>query len=172
MTTRKQENKTMPKQSPSFDVCLWVRSRVLVGTALLLLLVVSRPVSAQAIEESHPFTLDEWIEIDQEREPITIHRFRLIRSKGGLTSRVTGEDRYSQPLELELEFTNDSSTDWHARIELEWSDADGTTIDGIETKFELDEGEQRDIRKERRSANRYGLEHARNLSLRIALEPD
>lgn len=155
------------KRQPALVVILAITACVLGGE-----LFAPGLLRAQTVEKNLPFKLGDWISLDVERTPIILHRLRLVRSNGGIASRIARNQQYDQQVELELEFSNSSSQDWKGRVTVEWLDASGDTIEGIETKFELDDHETRSIRKERSSANRYGLEHARKLRLSIELNPD
>lgn len=145
--------------------------RLLIVASLLAFLLPSL-TSAQAFDETFDFRLDEWIEIELEEDPITIHRLRVVRSNPGVAARIARNERYDQQLELELEYSNQASRDWELDIQLEWLDEDDAVIEGIETEFELDKRRARDLKKEKSSANRYGLGQAVRLSVRLELDPD
>lgn len=145
------------------------RLALILGAAALLL---APPLVAQAYDETFDFTVDEWIELDLEEVPITIHRLRLQGSDPGIAARIARNQRYVQQLELQLEFTNDGSQDWEAEVQVEWLDQAGDVIEGIETDFDLDGRDRRKIRREKKSVNRYGLSRAVRLSIRIELDPD
>jgi hypothetical protein len=127
---------------------------------------------AQTVDQSFPFELERWYRIEHTSGPITIHRVRLTHTQGGIASRVKLDQRYQQQVTLELEFSNSGDADWKCQTEIEWTDADGLTIEGVSQRFDLADRKTLVIRKEAKAALRYGLQRARTVNIKLRLDPD
>lgn len=143
---------------------------------LALALAAALPVAAFAgtVEKSVPFALDQWIELASTDGPVTLHRVRLVR-QGGVTKSSfmrPGNNKYLADVQIQLEFTNDSTNDWEAQFAIEWVDGDGKVIDG----YEGDEGLESEQRHEQQTVTlstlKYGLDKAKKLKIRIDTNPD
>ena len=104
---------------------------------------------------------------------MTLHRFRIVRA-AGTKSRILrpGNSEYLEDVQLQLEFSNDASRDWEARLDVVWSDASGNPIDGYHDSENLDNDSRHDQQTVTLSTLRYGLERAKKLSVRIRYDPD
>jgi len=142
--------------------------------AVALFCAVTVPLSAAAVEKSVPFALDQWIELKSTEGPVTLHRIRLA-SQGGLTkSKVfrPGGSSYTTDVQIQLEFSNDSTDDWEARIRFEWLDAAGVVIDGYDGSENLDDEARYEQQTMTLSTLRYGLDKAKKLRLEITVSRD
>jgi hypothetical protein len=151
------------------------RFRSLVPFLLVSLLVaVAAPASAGEVDKTFPFTLDQWFDLGASDGPVTLHRVRIVR-EGGLTkSRIMrpGNSEYLEDVQIQLEFSNDSTRDWEARFRLEWVDDAGRTIDGYNGSENLDDDSRHDQQTITLSTLRYGIDRARKLRVRIDFDPD
>ncbi|MCG8462687.1 MAG: hypothetical protein MI919_40900 [Holophagales bacterium] len=152
-----------------FRPIYWIATLGLFGSAAL-------PALAGEVEKTFPFELGQWVSLDAQEGPVTLHRFQIAEDSGGLKkSRLLRPGRnsaYTEDLEIRLEYSNESTHDWEARIEVEWRDAEGKTIDGYSTKEDLDEGDRHEIFTAQQSTLRYGVSQAREVHLRIAFYPE
>ena len=129
---------------------------------------------AGTVEKTVPFALDQWVDLASTDGPVTLHRVRLVR-QGGVTKSSfmrPGNTRYLEDVQIQLEFTNESSHDWEARLSIEWIDADGKTIDGFDGKEGLDSDQRHDEQTMTLSTLKYGVEKAKKLKIRIDTNPD
>jgi hypothetical protein len=139
----------------------------------LLVLIAGAPLGAVEISKKVDFELGKWIELEAKDGPITIHRIRVDQATGALAKiRPGGNSEYGVTVEVQLEFSNDSTEDWEAQVIVEWSDAKGEVIDGYRGKENLDEGERRAIAKETISTLRYGLDRAKTLRIEVLPQPE
>jgi hypothetical protein len=141
--------------------------------AAALVLLATAPALAGEVEKKADFELDRWIELESTDGPVTLHRFRIVRASG-TKSRILrpGNSEYLEDVQLQLEFSNDASRDWEARFDVVWSDASGNPIDGYHDSENLDNDSRHDQQTVTLSTLRYGLEHAKRLSVRIRYDPD
>jgi len=141
--------------------------------AAALVLFATAPVFAGEVEKKADFELDRWIELESTDGPVTLHRFRIVRATG-TKSRILrpGNSEYLEDVQLQLEFSNDASRDWEARLDVVWSDASGNPIDGYHDTENLDNDSRHDQQTVTLSTLRYGLERAKKLSVRIRFDPD
>jgi hypothetical protein len=141
--------------------------------AAALALVVTVPALAGEVEKKADFELDRWIELEATDGPVTLHRFRIVRA-AGTKSRILrpGNSEYLEDVQLQVEFSNDASRDWEARLDVVWSDASGNPIDGYLDSENLDNDSRHDQQTVTLSTLRYGLERAKKLSVRIRFDPD
>ncbi len=121
-----------------------------------------------------PFALDQWIELNSNDGPVTLHRIRLAAHSGFTKSKLMrpGNSEYLRDVQIQLEFTNDASKDWEARIRLEWLDGDGKAIDGYNDDENLDNDSRHDEQTVTLSTLKYGLERAKKLKVHITYQPD
>jgi hypothetical protein len=154
------------RQLPKFSLALAV---AFAAGALL-----PAPVSAGTVEKSAPFALDQWVDLASTDGPVTLHRVRIVR-QGGVTKSSfmrPGNSKFLEDVQIQLEFTNDSSNDWEARISVEWLDGDGQTIDGYDGKEGLDSEQRHDQQTVTLSTLKYGVDKAKKLKIRIDTNPD
>ncbi|MEO8198281.1 MAG: hypothetical protein ABI689_16300 [Thermoanaerobaculia bacterium] len=129
---------------------------------------------AGTAEKTVAFKLGEWIDLASTDGPVTLHRVRLVR-EGGLTKSTfmrPGNSQYLADVQIQLEFTNDSTKDWEAKFDVEWLDAAGDTIDGYRGTEGLDSEKRHDEQTVTLSTLKYGLDKARKLKIRIDTNPD
>ena len=144
--------------------------RLALAAAILLPLATF----AGTVEKDVPFKLDQWIELASTDGPVTLHRVRLVR-QGGVTKSSfmrPGNNKYLDDVQIQLEFTNDSSNDWEARMSIEWLDGEGKTIDGYQGEEGLDSEQRHDQQTVTLSTLKYGLDRARKLKISIDTNPD
>ncbi len=124
---------------------------------------------AREVERKVPFALDRWIELKVNDGPVTLHRIRLANLRTSLKSKTIrpGNEEYLQDVRIELEYSNESSSDWEARISLIWRDEDGHVIDGYNDTEQLHDERRYEVATVTLSTLRYGLERARRLELSI-----
>lgn len=145
---------------------------------LCLALAVSALLPAASIagtaEKTVTFALDQWVELGSTDGPVTLHRLRLVR-EGGVTKSSfmrPGNSHYLADVQIQLEFTNESSNDWEAHFDIEWLDAGGKPIDGYQGKEGLDSEKRHDQQTVTLSTLKYGLDKAKKLRIRIDTNPD
>ena len=130
---------------------------------------------AGEINKSVPFVLDEWIKLEISDGPVTIHRFRIEKKKGGITKSKLmrpGNAEFLETIQIQIEYSNKSSRDWEADMDITWIDANGKTIDGYRDDEDLDDEEQYDQATVMLSTLKYGLERAKTLKIHISFEPE
>lgn len=148
-----------------------LRSKVclLVAAALVLSLT-----PAAAVEKSAAFALDQWIELKATDGPVTLHRIRLA-SQGGVTKSKLfrpGGSQYLADVQIQLEFSNEATDDWKARVRFEWLDSAGVVIDGYDGSEDLDSESRFEQQTMTLSTSRYGLDRAKKIRLEISVAPD
>lgn len=134
------------------------------------------PVSAFAgtAEKTVTLKVGEWVDLAATDGPVTLHRIRLVR-EGGLTKSTfmrPGNSQYLADVQIQLEYTNDSTNDWEAKFDVEWLDADGQAIDGYRGQEGLDSEQRHDEQTVTLSTLKYGLDKAKKLKIRIDFNPD
>lgn len=148
-----------------------VRSLCLIAAVFLLLPVAA---SAGTAEKTVAFKLGEWIDLASTDGPVTLHRIRVVR-EGGLTKSTfmrPGNSQYLADVQIQLEFTNDSTNDWEAKFDVEWLDAAGDAIDGYRGAESLDSEKRHEEQTVTLSTLKYGLDKAKKLKIRIDTNPD
>jgi hypothetical protein len=142
--------------------------------ALPLTLALAAPAVAGEVEKSVPFALDQWWDLGVTDGPVTLHRIRLVRQGRGIKSKLVRplNSEYLEDIQIQLEYTNDATKDWEARIDLEWRDAEGNAIDGYNDEETLDNESKHEEQTVTLSTLRYGLERAKKLDLRITFQAD
>jgi len=149
-----------------------MRPRVLLLAALLLF--PADTLLAGEVAKSVPFQLDQWTELQAVDGPVTLHRVRLARQAGMTKSKLfrPGQSEYLEDVQVQLEFSNDATKDWEARLKVEWLDADGAVIDGYDASENLDNEARREVQTVTLSTLRYGIARAKTLRLSITFYPD
>lgn len=129
------------------------------------------PLSADVIEKTFPFELGEWHDIEYEDGPLTIHRVRVEPIEGNFKSRVFRPGLKNDPMvrdvQIQVEYSNDSSRDVEAELEIFWLDSKGRRIDGYQGEEDMDEEERHEEMTALRSTLVYGLEVAKKLHVKI-----
>lgn len=129
---------------------------------------------AVALEKTVPFELDQWIELKATDGPVTLHRIRLA-SLGGISKSKLfrpGGSSYLTDVQVQLEFSNDATSDWDAVIRFEWIDSAGKVIDGYDGTESLDSEARFEQQTMSLSTLRYGLDRAKKLRIQITVRPD
>ena len=142
--------------------------------ALALAILLPLATFAGTVEKNVPFKLDQWIDLASTDGPVTLHRVRLVR-EGGVTKSSfmrPGNSQYLADVQIQLEFTNDSTNDWEAKFDVEWLDAAGDTIDGYKGQEGLDSEKRHEEQTVTLSTLKYGLDKAKKLKIRIDTNPD
>ncbi len=138
--------------------------------AVLIALVVPT-ASAGEIDTSFPFVLDEWIEINYEEDGLKIQRIRVETIESNFKSRVfrpgLKNDPLIQDVQIQVEYSNDTTRDVEADLEIFWVDAKGERIDGYAGEEDMDEGERNEEMTALRSTLVYGLDAAKKLEVKI-----
>ncbi|MFN7941953.1 MAG: hypothetical protein U0X73_10145 [Thermoanaerobaculia bacterium] len=150
------------------------RKAAALGFVAAMLAMGALPAHAGEASKSVAFELDKWVDLGAKEGPVTLHRIRLAR-EGGLTKSKfmrPGNSEYLQDVQIQLEFSNEASADWKAKLHVTWEDADGTTIDGYNDSEGLDSDSKYDQVKVTLSTLRYGLERAKKLKIAIEFYPD
>ena len=142
--------------------------------ALALTTLLPAATYAGTAEKTVPFALDQWVDLASTDGPLTLHRVRIVR-QGGVTKSSfmrPGNSKFLDDVQIQIEFTNDSSNDWEAHVAIEWLDAEGKTIDGFDGKESLDSEQRHDQQTITLSTLKYGVEKAKKLKIRIDTNPD
>ena len=147
--------------------------RISLGFALAALLW-ALPASAGEVSKSFTFELDKWYELASTDGPLTLHRLRLERVGSGFSklARPGGSSEYAATVELQIEYSNDSSNDWKVDVVVEWLDAQGNVIDGYRNDQNLDDGDRHELKKTSITTLRYGLDQAKKLRVELRTRPD
>ncbi len=129
---------------------------------------------AGTAEKTVTLKMGEWVELASTDGPVTLHRIRLVR-EGGITKSTfmrPGNSQYLADVQIQLEYTNDSTNDWEAKFDVEWLDAGGVAIDGYRGQEGLDSEKRHDQQTVTLSTLKYGLEKAKKLRIRLDYNPD
>ena len=148
--------------------------RFAVGLAAALSLFLPNATFAGTAEKTVTLKLGEWVELASTDGPVTLHRIRLVR-EGGITKSSfmrPGNSQYLADVQIQLEFTNDSTNDWEAKFDLEWLDSAGVAIDGYRGQEGLDSEKRHDQQTVTLSTLKYGIDRAKKLRIRIDFQPD
>lgn len=142
---------------------------VLAGLALAV-----APLSAATVEKTVSFQLDEWIDLGKTEGAVTLHRIRLTKPSGFSKSSLLrpGNSDFAADIEIQLEFSNDSTADWEANLRVEWVDGDGRPIDGYRGSADLDSETRHEMETVRVSTLKYGIDRAKKLKIEISANPD
>jgi hypothetical protein len=154
-----------------------MRLRKLRNALVLGILALTTPLAAAAadVDTTVHFTLDKWYDLNVSEGPITLHRIRIAKVDGPVTKSVfvrPGNSEFLQTIQIQLEYSNDSTADWEARIDLALLDSSGAEIDGYNDDEGLGDGERHEEATVMLSTLKYGLERAKKMRLRISCERD
>lgn len=132
-------------------------------------LALAAPSIAGEFEKTVPFTFDQWFDVNSQEGPVTLHRIRIVKERQSAKSRIMrpGNSEYLQDVQIQLEYTNDATRDWEAKLRVEWLDENGLAIDGYNDEENLDSESRHDQATVTLSTLRYGLERAKKLAIRI-----
>ena len=141
-----------------------------------LSLLVPTGAEAAPFRRSVPFVLDQWVGIDFKDGPVTIHRLRIERKSGlkGFKSVVSrpGNTEFLQDVQVQIEYSNGSTSDWEVKTNIVWLDANDQVIDGYRGGEGLSDGSSHELATMLFSTLKYGLEQARKLTIELAIQPD
>lgn len=132
------------------------------------------PASAGSVEKTVSFELDKWIELESVDGPVTLHRIRVAAKSGVSKSMFArpGNDEYLKDVQIQLEFSNEATKDWEAKLAVEWVDSDGRPIDGYHDTESLDSESRQDDTTVTLSTLQYGLDRAKKLKIKIDFYKD
>ena len=143
-----------------------------VGLSLLL----STAAEPAPFRRTVPFVLDQWVDIGYLDGPVTIHRLRIERKSGlrGFKSVMSrpGNTEFVQDVQIQIEFSNRSTTDWEVKASVVWLDANDQVIDGYRGDEGLGDGDSHELATMLFSTLKYGLEQARKLRIELSVQPD
>lgn len=147
--------------------------------ALLCFALVSfsSALSAQPKEQfeaSYDFALHDWHALDQTDGAVTLHRFRLEPKTGRIDRSVLFRSKgqeYVRTIVFQMEYTNESSSKWDAKVEVAWLDSEGEVIDGFTATDSLSKKSARKIFSVSLPTLAYGLEQAETLRVQIHFTP-
>lgn len=146
------------------------------SVCLTLAFVIVLPAASFAgtAEKTVTLKMGEWVELAATDGPVTLHRIRLVREGGITKSKIMrpGNSQYLADVQIQLEYTNDSTNDWEAKFDVEWLDAGGDAIDGYRGQEGLDSEQRHDEQTVTLSTLKYGLDRAKKLRIRIDFNPD
>lgn len=152
-----------------------MRLATLIGSLTVLASALAAPAAfAAEITKTWEFALHEWHDIDATDGPVTLHRIQLDTKEGRFTKSAINRpynQEYLETLQFQLEYTNESSTAWKARISVRWLDEEGEVIDGVSANEKLDKKSARKVTKLSMSTLKYGMERAEKLEVTIHYEP-
>jgi len=145
-------------------------------TALTLAPILSRQVEGAPFQRTVPFVLDQWVDVGFQDGPVTIHRLRVER-KGGLKGFKSvlsrpGNTEFLQDVQIQIEFSNTSTSDWKVKANVVWLDASDQVIDGYRGSQGLGDGDSHALATMLFSTLKYGLGVARRLRVQLEVEPD
>ena len=142
-----------------------------VGLVLFGLLLSAPSALADEVEKTFPFELGEWQEVDFQDGPITIHRVRLEPKESNLKSKVLRPGGRTDPMvrdvQIQVEYSNERSSDIEATLEIFWFDSKGRRIDGYEGTEDMNDEKRYERMTALRSTLVYGLDVAKKLKVRI-----
>ena len=136
------------------------------------------PTAAEAapFRRTVPFALDQWVDIGFQDGPVTIHRLRIERKSGlrGFKSVMSrpGNTEFVQDVQIQIEFSNSSTSDWEVKASVVWLDANDQVIDGYRGDEGLGDGDSHELATMLFSTLKYGLEQARKLRIELSVQPD
>ena len=149
--------------------------RRLASTLLILAAATfaALPAHAAEVEKTVPFAFDQWTALDSTDGPVTLHRIRIIRQKGGFTKSAflrPGNDEYLETVQIQLEYSNSGKDDWKAKLDIAWLDDHGTIIDGYNDADSLDDDESHTNDTVTLSTLKYGIAQAKKLHIKIRFD--
>lgn len=152
-----------PSSSPS------TRLAVVAALFLVALVVAPAPGEAAVVDKDVPFALDTWFDVSSSDGPLTIHRVRVSLERGNVKSMLTrpGNAEYLETVQVQVEYTNDATRDYDAKLDIHWLDSSGKVIDGYTDEENMDEESRHDEMTATFSTLKYGLERAKTLHIGI-----
>ena len=141
---------------------------------LALTLLAAAPAAAGEVTKTFDFELDAWHEIDAVDGPVKLHRIRLDRKQDRFTKSVLSRP-YNQELldviRITLEYTNEATSGWKARLDIRWLDGEGRVIDGFGANEKLAKKAARQVVKVSVPTLKYGVERAETLEVKVLFQP-
>lgn len=155
----------------------FAKERVLLRLTAIALLswVQALPATAQNVQRTIPFEVDQWVDLEVVNGAITLHRFRLVRDNTLVEPKLLGSKpdfEFHDGLQFQLEFTNDGDYNWKADVRLEWKDDRDALIEGMAGQVTLNKRKRHHVRKVTDIALRYGIQRAEQLELKITVNPN
>lgn len=145
--------------------------RSLVLAVLALAFLMPQSLLGATIDKEFPFELDKWYDLGITDGDVTIHRVRVEAVSSNIKSRIFRPGLSNDPLvrdvQIQVEYSNDSSRDYEADLAIFWVDGQGRRIDGYEGEEDMDEEEQHEEMTALRSTLTYGLDVAKKLKVHI-----
>ena len=140
-------------------------------------LALSAPlaVAAAGVDRTEAFVLDKWYDLNVTEGPVTLHRLRVVKQTGPITKSLfvrPGNQQYSETIQFQLEYSNDSTADWVADLDVALLDSQGTAIDGYHDDEGLGEEERHEQATVTLSTLKYALARATKLRIKISCEKD
>lgn len=145
---------------------------VFVVTALTLLTTI--PAGAGEVTRSFDFELDTWNDVDSVDGPVTLHRVRLDRKEERISKTLLSRphnQEYLDVIRITLEYTNEASAAWKARLEIRWLDAEGRIIDGFGANEKLNKKAAKQVVRVSVPTLKYGVEVAKTLEVMVHFQP-
>ena len=141
---------------------------------LALTLLAAVPAAAGEVDKTFDFELDAWHEIDVVDGPVKLHRIRLDQKKDRLTKSTLSRpynQEYLENVRITLEYTNEATSGWKARLDVRWLDAEGRVIDGFGANEKLEKKAARQVVRVSVPTLKYGIERAETLEVKILFQP-
>lgn len=151
-----------------------MRFVTLIGSLIALASFPAAPALAGEVTKTYDFELHDWHDIDSNDGPLTLHRIQLDTKEGRFTKSALNRphnQEYLETVQIQLEYTNEGSDAWKARLEVRWLDGEGRVIDGISANEKLEKKSARKLTKVSLSTLKYGLERAEKLEVTVHFEP-
>jgi hypothetical protein len=150
-----------------------IRSALVLAATLAL----AAPLAADAagVDRTEAFVLDKWYDLDVTEGPVTLHRLRVVKQTGPITKSLfvrPGNQQYSETIQFQLEYSNDSTSDWVADLDVALLDSQGAAIDGYHDDEGLGEEERHEQATVTLSTLKYALARAAKLRIKISCEKD
>ena len=152
-----------------------MRKSLFTGFAILVLtLLAAAPAAGGEVTKTFDFELDSWHDIDAVDGPVKLHRIRLDRKQDRLTksvlSRPYNQD-YLDVVQVTLEYTNEATASWKARLDIRWLDAEGRVIDGFGANEKLEKKAARQVFRVSIPTLKYAVERAETLEVKVHFQP-
>ena len=143
-------------------------------TAFAFTLLATAPAAAGEVTQTFDFELDAWHEIGIVDGPVKLHRIRLDRKEDRITKSVVSRPYYQEYLEVlrvTLEYTNEATAGWQARLDIRWLDDEGRVIDGFSANEKLDKKAAKEVVRVSVPTLKYAVQRAETLELKVHYQP-
>ena len=144
-----------------------------IAVALVLVLTASAALADEVVKR-YAFAIDVWQPIDATDGPVTLHRIRIDRKEDRITKSMLARpynQQYLEPIRFQLEYSNNASKKWRARITVRWLDENDQVIDGFSANETLDKKSASKIAQASVATLKYGLAKAKTLEVQVRFEP-